>query len=172
MTSVRPPSSTVVAQQREHLAAGAQVQRAGRLVGEHDLGLADQRPGDRHPLLLAAGELRGAVAGAVAEADRGQRLARPRRAEPPAREPRRQRDVLRGGQRAEQVEGLKDEPEPLAAQPRQRPLAQRARARASPRKHPAGGRPVQPGGGLQQRRLAGARRPHHGGERAALEVER
>jgi hypothetical protein len=43
-----------LAQQREDLAPGAGVQRARRLVGEHDLGPADERAGDRHALLLAA----------------------------------------------------------------------------------------------------------------------
>ena len=66
-----------VAQQRQHLAPGAQVERAGRLVGEQDLGLADQRAGDRHALLLAARELRRAMAGAIGQPDRGQRAAAP-----------------------------------------------------------------------------------------------
>ena len=42
----------------------------------------------------------------------------------------------------------------------------------SPRSTLAGSRAVQAGRGLQQRRLAGAGRPHDRGERAALEVER
>ena len=42
------------AQQAEHLAARGGVQRAGRLVGEDHFRLGDQRPGDRHPLLLTA----------------------------------------------------------------------------------------------------------------------
>jgi hypothetical protein len=35
------------------------VQRAERLVHREDLGLGDERPGDAHPLLHAAGELAG-----------------------------------------------------------------------------------------------------------------
>ena len=57
-----PAAVDGVAQQRQDLAAGAQVERAGRLVGEQQLGLADQRAGDRHALLLAARELRRAMA--------------------------------------------------------------------------------------------------------------
>ena len=124
ITSVRPPSSIVLAQEREHGAAGAGVERAGRLVGEDHVGLADERAGDRHALLLAARQLRRAVAGAVAEADALERVAHGRAGQPPAGEPRRQRDVLLGGQRAEQVERLEDEPDPLAAQPRERLLAE------------------------------------------------
>ena len=45
-------------QQREDVRAGAGVQVAGGLVGEQDRRAADQRPGDRHALALAARELR------------------------------------------------------------------------------------------------------------------
>ena len=75
-----------VAQQREDLAAGAGVERAGRLVGEHDLGPGDQRAGDGDALLLAAGELGGPVAQAVGEPDAVDDLAhQARSARPPAR---------------------------------------------------------------------------------------
>ena len=50
------------AQQCEHLASGTRVQRSGRLVGEHHFWSGDEGPGDRDPLLLTAGQLRGAVA--------------------------------------------------------------------------------------------------------------
>ena len=166
-----PASIDGLAQQREHLAAGAQVERAGRLVGEHELGLADQRPRDRHALLLAAGELGRAMARAVGEPDGRERLAHRAARQPPAGEPRRQRDVLRRGQRRQQVEGLEDEPDALAPQAGQRPLASRAELEVT-EDDSSRGRPVEPGGGLQERRLAGARRPHHGGEGAALEGER
>ena len=58
-----------VAQEGEDLAAGPRVERAGRLVGEDDLGPRDERAGDRDALLLAARELGGPVAQAVAEPD-------------------------------------------------------------------------------------------------------
>ena len=54
-------------QQLEHLRAGAGVEVAGRLVGEDDPRPADQRPGHRDPLLLAAAELVGLVLEPVAE---------------------------------------------------------------------------------------------------------
>src|SRR6266536_4246065 len=41
----------------EHLADHLRVERAGRLVEQHRLGLHGQRPGDRGTLLLAAGQL-------------------------------------------------------------------------------------------------------------------
>jgi hypothetical protein len=53
------------AQQSQHLTPGPGVQRSGRLVGEHHFWPGDEGPGDRDPLLLAAGQLRGAVAQAL-----------------------------------------------------------------------------------------------------------
>ena len=53
------------------------VEVAGRLVGQDDVGVVDQRPGDGHALLLAAGELRGPVVEPVAQADQPGDLDRP-----------------------------------------------------------------------------------------------
>ena len=75
-------------QQVHHLGPADAVQVAGRLVGEDHLRVADQRPGDRHPLLLAAGELVGRVVEPVAHADRAQRLPRPAAAARARRTPR------------------------------------------------------------------------------------
>ena len=49
------------------------VEVAGRLVGEQQVGLGDQGPGDRDPLLLTAGQLTRPVLDPVAEADPAQR---------------------------------------------------------------------------------------------------
>ena len=49
-------------QQREDVLAGAAVEVAGRLVGEHDRRPPEQRAGDRDPLALAARQLRRARA--------------------------------------------------------------------------------------------------------------
>ena len=54
----------------ERLLVG-RVDAGGRLVEEEQVGLAGQRAGDQHPLLLAAGELGDAVAGARRRARRG-----------------------------------------------------------------------------------------------------
>ena len=118
------------------------------------LGLADERARDRDALLLAARELGRPVAATRSSRPTRSSASRTTDArQPPAGEPRRQRDVLLGGQRAEQVEGLEDEADALAAQPGERPLAEPAElvlaeADAALR------RPVQAGGDLQQRRLA------------------
>ena len=43
---------------REHFADQLRVKRRGGFVEQHELGVHRQRPGDRDPLLLAAGQLR------------------------------------------------------------------------------------------------------------------
>ena len=57
----------------ERLLVG-QVDAGGRLVEEEQVGLAGQRPGDQHALLLAAGELGDAVARPVGQADHLERV--------------------------------------------------------------------------------------------------
>ena len=59
---------------RVDLVAGLRVELAGRLVGQDQDRLLDQRPGDRHPLLLAAGELVRPVVEPVAQADLRQQV--------------------------------------------------------------------------------------------------
>ena len=60
-------------QQGEDIRGRRGVQVAGRLVGEQQVGLGDQGPGDRDPLLLAAGQLARPVLDPVAEANPVQR---------------------------------------------------------------------------------------------------
>ena len=48
-----------------------------RLVGQDDVRVVDQRPGDRDALLLAAGELRGPVVEPIAQADQAGHFDRP-----------------------------------------------------------------------------------------------
>ena len=84
------------------------------------LGLAHEGPGDRDPLLLAAGELRRALLGQVRDADLVERLQHAGAAVP-ARQPalpvdQGHRHVLRGGEVLEQEEALEDEAELGAAQ--------------------------------------------------------
>ena len=56
------------------LVGGLRVEVAGRLVGQQDRRVVDQRARDRHALLLAAGELARVVVLAVRQAERGERL--------------------------------------------------------------------------------------------------
>ncbi len=62
-------------QQVQHLGLHRHVQRGDRLVTDQYLGLRGDRPGDRHPLPLPAGELVRTAAGEVrVEPDRGQQF--------------------------------------------------------------------------------------------------
>ena len=69
------------AQELQDLLAGARVEVAGRFVGEQHGRLADERPGDGDPLLLATGELGRLVAETVGQADGRHEIRKPRRVE-------------------------------------------------------------------------------------------
>ena len=81
---------------RSTLAPLRRIEVAGRLVGQHQARPMHQRPGDRHALQLAAGELARPAGGAVAEPDGVEQLLRRRlgRVALRALQPQRQRDVL------------------------------------------------------------------------------
>ena len=106
-----------------------------------------------------------------AEPDLAQRLGHGAAREAAAGEPRRQLDVLLGGQRAEQVEGLEHEPDVVAAQAGEGTLAHAGQLLPGELDR-AAGRAVEPGGDQQQRGLAGPGRAHDGGEGAGGEGER
>ena len=107
-------------QQAHDLLGVRRVQRAGRLVGQHQLALTDHRAGDRHPLPLAAGQLVGVLARAIGQAQAVQG-AQPSGARLPGRgavKLQRQGDVLRRGEPRQQVEVLEHVADRAAAQPR------------------------------------------------------
>ena len=108
-----------VAQQLEDAAGGALVEVAGGLVGQQDGGIVHQRPRDRDPLLLAAGELAGIGPALGREAHLGQHPHHPRGdgVAPGAGHLEREGDVLFGGAVLQQPEILEHDAEP-AAQPR------------------------------------------------------
>ena len=62
--------------QVEDAAGGDFVQVAGGLVGQQQPGIVDQRAGQRHALLLAAGELAGPMVAAVFQTDLPQPVGR------------------------------------------------------------------------------------------------
>src|SRR4051812_4163718 len=69
----RPAGFVEVLEDVEHLRRGVRVEVAGRLVGEDDRRVGDDRAGDRDPLLLAAGELGRLVVHPLGHADHVQR---------------------------------------------------------------------------------------------------
>ena len=97
--------------QRENLVGALGVEVAGRLVGDDQFRVGDDRPGDADALLLPAGELPRPVVHAVRQADQVQRrfhllaalLLRQRQKQ------QRQLDVLVGGEHRQQVVELEDE---------------------------------------------------------------
>ncbi len=121
-----------LAEQVEDLGARARVEVAGGLVGEHELGLEQERAGDRDALLLAARELRGQVVAPRPEPDALEQLDRagPRRVVAAAGDQGRQDDVLLGAQRRQQVEELEDEADRLAAKQGELALAEALEAPA------------------------------------------
>ena len=64
--------------------AGVRVEIAGRLVGQDQRGMIDQRAADGHPLLLSARHLRGLVLGPVGQSHPRQQRVAERRASPAA----------------------------------------------------------------------------------------
>ena len=154
---------------------GARVEIAGRLVGQQEAGIVDQRARDRDALLLAAGELAGRVALAVAESEQVQRRARPLGPRRGAGRPgggveQRQRDVLERARAREQVEALEDEADALAAEARAIRLVEPGDVDAL-EEVAAAGRPVEAAEDRHQRRLARARGAHDGDELARFDGE-
>ena len=95
----------------QHFLDHLRVERRSRLVEQHDLRLHAQRPGDRHPLLLAAGELTGKLVGLLGNAHaleimHGDLLGLPARQL--AHPHRCQGAVLQHGQVRKQIEVLED----------------------------------------------------------------
>jgi hypothetical protein len=105
------------AEEAQQLPAGAGVEVAGRLVGEDDDRLGGQRPRDRDPLLLPAGQLGRTVVEPAVEAERAGHLVDPGTVRPAARDPQRQLHVVPRGQGGQQVERLEHQPDGVAAQP-------------------------------------------------------
>ena len=103
-----------VAEELEHAAGGALVEVAGRLVGHEDRGVVHQRPGDGHPLLLAAGELARIGPALGGEPHLRQHAHDPRGdgVAPRAGDLEREGDVLRRGPVLEQPEVLEHDAEP------------------------------------------------------------
>ncbi len=93
------------------LVAGVDVGR--RLVGQQELGLVGQRPGDGHPLLLAHRELRRPVRHAVAQANAVEQVPRPALVRPAAGKPHRHQHVFQGREARQQVERLENVADPL-----------------------------------------------------------
>jgi hypothetical protein len=139
--------------------AGGGVQIPGRLVEQEDAGLVHQRPGDGHPLLLATGELQGAVLGTIGQPHLRQAGQGPL----PARGAvqcrivvKGQFHVAQGAHPVQQVKFLEHEPQCAAAEGGQGGIVEPAHVIA-PDQHLAGIGLIETAEDMQQGRLSGAR---------------
>src|SRR6188508_106295 len=159
-------------QQVQDLVARLPVEITRRLVAEQQRRVRHDRARDADALLLAAGELARPVLRAILQADEAQgRL--DALAPLAAREPRqqqRQLDVALGREHRQQVVHLEDEADVVRAPACERAVAHRIDALACDLER-AAARPVEAADQVQQRRLAGARRPHQREEVAFADVE-
>ena len=142
------------------------VQRPGGLVGEDNLGAAHEGTGHGHALLLAAGELVGPVGQAVADAQGGDDGVVPVPLRLAVGQALRQEDVLLGAQGGQQVEGLEDEAEAVAAHGGELLVLHAGQVLTSD-EHAAGGGGVQARQAVQESGLARAGGAHDGHELAA-----
>ncbi len=159
-------------EQLHDLGAAPAVERAGGLIGEDDATAVHQRARDRHALLLAAGELAGAVVDALAEAEAGEQLlgAGVALLARHAGIHRRHFDVVARGGAAEQVVALEHEAEGLAPQARERVAVERGDVLAHEAVGAAGGA-VEAAEEVHQRGLARTRGTHDGDELAGVDGE-
>ena len=144
--------AATVADERLGRDPGERVERAERLVEQQQVGLADQRAGQRDALALAAGELARPRRVAAVEADLGERRrGRARRASGDAQA---ERDVVQDRAPRQQARVLEDD------------------GRAGPVRTVAGPPAVEAGRAIaQQRRLAAAGAAEQGDELARRDVE-
>ncbi len=166
----------------EDVAGQLGVERGGRLVEEQDARLERQGAGDRHALLLAAGELGRVVAGAVGEADGlelNAGLGLGVLAGEAADADQGLGDVAEGGHVRPEVELLEDHADVAAhradgAGGQAHALARRAEGVAEGLAvdlDQAAGRLLEEGDAAEQRRLARARRADDAGDLAARRRE-
>ena len=130
MMTVWPKSSTERRSRLEHLGRGLRVEVAGRLVGEHDRRAATRARARRRR--AAAGRRRARTGGASRrsrEADRVDEPVDPLLVGLAAGDRQRQHDVLPRVEDRQQVEGLEDEADLVAAQLGQRACRRGRRAR-------------------------------------------
>ena len=147
----RGPVGVELGQHREHLVAGPAVEVAGGLVGQDQRGPGHHRPGDGHPLALAARQLRRTVVRAGARARPGPGRPPPAAAAPGPRPRGRAgpgpRCRARSSRRAGRTAGRRSRWSGPAGPTGPGPTAGRRRGRRPGRSRPTGGRGCRPGGG-------------------------
>jgi hypothetical protein len=171
-SNVEPAARTWSSSRPITYAGGVAVEGTGRLVGQQNRRPVDQGAGQGDALLLAAGQLAGAVVQPAAQADRlehspGGGAALGGR---PAGEHEGERDVLQGGLRRDEVERLEDHADDAEAEAGQLDGRQAGEVVAGDREG-AGGRAVEAAQEVEQGGLAGAGLAQEGDALAAGDLE-
>ena len=156
--------------QAQDILAGPGVQVSRGLVRQQDGRLCGQRPGDGHPLLLAAGELVGEAIQLLLQAQQLYDLADVRLVRAPSVQLNGQDDVLPHRQDGYQVVGLEHEADLPSAEDGEG-LVLHGEDVPALHLHPAPGGPVQSAEHVQQRGLAGAGCAHDGEEFPRLDFQ-
>ncbi len=145
----------------ENLLARRLVQVARGLVGQQDGRLVDERPGDRHALLLAARQGVRFVGHAVRETHRTEQIQGPllRVVGIGVRVEKREKHVVQDAQPGQEVEELEDEADALVADARELPVVE-GREVLSRQAVAAARGLVQEADDVHERALARSRRPH------------
>ena len=161
-----------LAEQAHDVAARRRIEVAGRLVGQQDARLGDERARHRDALPLAAGHLARPVIHALAEPTRSSACLRALDAllALQARVDQRQLDVVQRVRARQQIEGLKHEADFLVAHARELAIVH-LRDELAVQPILAVVRRVEAADHVHQRRFAGARRPHDRHVLAALDRE-
>ena len=105
-----------LAQERQHLGRGIRVKVACGLVGEDQVGSADERAGTGHALLLATGHLARSVRQTVADAQLADEVIEPLAIDFRPGEIGWEDDVLFGRECGHEIERLEDETDVIASQ--------------------------------------------------------
>ena len=158
-------------EQLHYLVTASRVESSGRFIGKKQRRPVDQRTGYRHPLLLAAAQLRRVAVRELRDAQLGEQLPARRLGADAAFQLGRDEDVLQDRQVGEQVEELEHEPDVVASKAGQGGLAQRSKVGAR-NGDAARCRPIKACDKVEERGLAAARGSHHGCELALLDGQR
>jgi acyl-CoA thioesterase I len=153
-----------------NLASGLGVEIAGGLVGNQHGGGGGKRPGNRHALLFTAGQLAGIMRHAFAKAN-GLKL-RTRNVEGVfhIRQFQRHGNVFERGHVGDEVKGLEDDADVLAAKIGKRVFAERMKGRVTNGDF-AAVEPFEPGQNHQKGRFAGAGRADDADRLAAPDIK-
>ena len=143
-----------IARQRQHVVGGVLVEIAGRLVREQQRRLGRERAADRDALLLSAGQLLGVASQQITQAQPFDELGMPGGIVL-AGDARLKREIVGDRKARDQVELLKHQSEPVAAQRRAAGIGKAGDVGvAKPDLAAIGG--IEPRDQMQQRALAGA----------------